>query len=165
MIRSLSGLRTSVKMRISSRHDMFFMVHQRTMEPAICRGDKLVISRIKDESHIKRGDVVFFRDNFGSACNIRRVLGMPGEMIEIKKGHVFINNQELNEVAEVKRDFFSSMPVHFIIPGRYFLIGDDMNMSMKSRQDSSYFGPVPFKNIIGKVTGIYWPPEHAKYLL
>jgi signal peptidase I len=144
---------------------MFLVVNQKIMEPNICKGDQLIISRIKNKDQIRRGDVVFFRNNFGSACNIRRVLGLPGEMIEIKSGQIFINNEHFKDIAEIKRDFFCHMPIHYIMPGRYFLMGDDMNMSMKGRQDSSYFGSVPFESILGKVIGIYWPPKHAKYLL
>jgi len=144
---------------------MFFVVNQRTMEPNICKGDKLVISRIKNESQIKRGDVVFFRDNHYSTCHIKRVLGIPGERVEIKKGQIFINDQHFNGITEIKRDFFSNMRMHFILSGEYFLMGDDMNMSMRSRQDNSYFDPISYENIIGKVIGIYWPPKHAKYLL
>jgi signal peptidase I len=165
MIKLISGIKTSAKMLIFSHHDRFFMVNQRTMEPNICRGDKLVIGRIKNESQIKRGDVVFFKDNFGSACNIRRVIGLPGEMIEIKKGKIFINREHFNGIPEIKRDFFCNMPLRYIMSRCYFLMGDDMNLSMKSRQDSSYFGSVPLENITGKVIGVCWPPKHAKYLV
>lgn len=135
------------------------------MEPNIWKGDKLAICRINKQSELNRGDVVFFRDNRYSTCHIKRVLGLPGERVEVKKGQILINDQHFNGVAEIKRDFFSNMRMHFILSGEYFLMGDDMNMSIKSKQDGGFFDPVPFKNIIGKVTGIYWPPEHAKYLL
>jgi len=108
---------------------------------------------------IERGDVVVFRyPRDPSKSYIKRVIGMPGDVIRIEHGRVYVNGSKLNE-DYVPRDFLdgrSMSPV--IVPERsYWVLGDHRSMSNDSRE----FGPVGEEFIYGKAVFAYWPVDKA----
>ncbi len=106
---------------------------------------------------IRRGDVVVFwypRDR--SKSFIKRVIATPGETVEIRHGHVYVNGEMLEEpyVPPQFTESGSFGPLH-IPEGHYFLMGDHRSSS----NDSRVFGPVPEESIYGKAVFAYWPME------
>ncbi|MFC1653864.1 signal peptidase I [Patescibacteria group bacterium] len=113
----------------------------------------------------KRGDIVVFHAPpsahcpSGTGCDfIKRVIGLPGEVVEVTRGQIYLNNQPLAE--EYLPDSFVTHPGYFtssgpvvVPPGEYFVVGDNRNHS----SDSRAFGFVPKENIVGKVFFRYWP--------
>lgn len=105
----------------------------------------------------QRGDVVLFKDVADpNKVFAKRIIGLPGEEIEIKDGAVYINGQVVSE-PYLSKDVVTS-PGNYpalnqkIIPqGNYFILGDNRNGSFDSRN----FGFVPKENIIGKLTTCY----------
>ena len=83
---------------------------------------------------------------------IKRVVGMPGDTLEIKNGFVYINGKRLTE-PYVKRREVSNYPALTLAPKEYFLMGDNRVHS----GDSRLWGPVPHQNIVGKVWFAFWP--------
>jgi signal peptidase I len=85
---------------------------------------------------------------------ITRVIGLPGEMIEIRNNRVYINGQRLDEpyLADVIQRAYG--PVQ-IPPAHVFVMGDNRSAS----NDSRYFGPVSLERIIGRAWVSYWPLE------
>ena len=108
---------------------------------------------------IERGDVVVFRyPRDPSKSYIKRVIGMPGDVIRIEHGRVYVNGVQLAE-DYVPRNFLderSFTPV--TVPERaYYVMGDHRSMSNDSRE----FGPVGEEFIYGKAVFAYWPVDKA----
>jgi signal peptidase I len=103
----------------------------------------------------QRGDIVVFRfPNDPSRDFIKRIVGLPGETIEVRNGQVYINGQPLEEPYLRERPSYTFQPVT-VPPGHYFVLGDNRNNS----SDSHIWGVVPEGNIIGKAWVSYWPPD------
>jgi signal peptidase I len=130
-----------------------------SMEPTIQPGDRLIIDKISfDFTSPKRGDIVVFHptktlqeDNFHDAF-IKRVIGLPGDKVEVKNGQVYINGSPIKEnYIEAKPDY-NWGPV--IVPANsYLVLGDNRNDSF----DSHYWGFVPRNKIIGRAIFFFWP--------
>jgi len=102
----------------------------------------------------QRGDIIVFRDPHGlNRKLIKRVIGLPGDTLEIKQGQVFIAGQPLAEPYIRDPAQYSRAPSQ-IPDGQYFVLGDNRNNS----SDSSNWGTLPRDNIVGKAWLSYWPP-------
>ena len=108
----------------------------------------------------KRGDIIVFQRAGGSDMNfVKRVIGLPGERVEIRDGHVFVDGEELEEPYLDRSDRVGDM---FCIPhssncrvgeDEFFVLGDNRTDS----QDSRSWGSIREENIAGEVWFIYWP--------
>ena len=108
----------------------------------------------------RRGEVIVFRYPLDPTRDfVKRVVGLPGETVEIHRGTVKIDGVALEEPYLVGRDFSSLGPT--LVPQEsYFVIGDNRNGS----SDSRHWGPVPLENIVGKVLVRYWPPYEFSFM-
>ena len=128
-----------------------------SMLPTIQLQDRLVVDKISYRfSEVKRGDVVVFHppssvDQSGTDW-VKRVIGLPGDKVEIRDGKVFINDKELTEPYELQKPNYSYGPI-VVAEGSYFVLGDNRNDSL----DSHYWGVLQKQNIFGKVLIRYWP--------
>lgn len=107
---------------------------------------------------IERGDlIVFWYPGDQTKSYIKRVIGVPGDMVAIERGTVLLNGKALREdyVPREYRDMLS-MPVRKIEADNYFVLGDHRNSS----NDSRAWGFVPRNCIYGKAVFVYWPLEH-----
>ncbi len=107
----------------------------------------------------ERGDiVVFIPPVFSEKPYIKRVIGLPGETVEIgRDGYVYINGQRLEE-PYIQGGITDCNPpkCSWTVPGNsVFVLGDNRRNS----SDSRIFGPVPIDSIIGKAWLTYWPPR------
>jgi signal peptidase I len=101
----------------------------------------------------KRGEVIVFHFPGDPERDfVKRVVGLPGELVEIHKGTVFINGVPLREAYITTRDDFN-MEQRRLGDKQYFVLGDNRRGS----NDSRSWGPVPEANVVGKVWFIYWP--------
>ncbi len=105
----------------------------------------------------QRGDVIVFRDpNVADGAPerdfIKRVIGEPGDVVEIRDQTVFVNGRPLDEPYILEKPSYTCPP-RLVPPGHYFVLGDNRNAS----SDSSSWGPVPKENIIGMAWLSYWP--------
>ncbi|HEX5431847.1 MAG TPA: signal peptidase I [Bryobacteraceae bacterium] len=104
---------------------------------------------------INRGDtVVFWYPGDTSKSYIKRVIGIPGDTVEIRSGTVYVNGKLLSEpyVPGYYRDHVS-MPCTTIGKDQYFVLGDHRSSS----NDSRNWGTVPRNDIYGKAVFVYWP--------
>lgn len=125
-----------------------------SMEPTLQSGEFVIVNKLSyffGEPEI--GDVIVFhfpRDP--DQEYIKRVIGLPGDRVEVKNGEVFVNNSVLIE------DYIAASPVYnnvWEVPAdALFVLGDNRNNS----SDSHNWGTVPLDYVIGKATFIYWPP-------
>ena len=101
----------------------------------------------------KRGEVIVFHFPRDPARNfVKRVVGLPGEEVEIRRGIVYINGVPLEEPYITFPDG-SEVGSVLLEDGEYYVLGDNRSSS----NDSRAWGPVPEENIVGKVWIIYWP--------
>jgi signal peptidase I len=134
-------------------------VHGQSMEPTLHSDQRLVVEKLSYNNwlHLRspqRGDVVVLRINGMDELLIKRVIGLPGDQVEIRHGQVFINHQMLDEPYVVFPAEGDYGPVD-VPPLHLFVLGDNRNFS----NDSRTFGPIPMKNVVGRAWFSYWPPE------
>jgi signal peptidase I len=106
---------------------------------------------------IQRGDVVVFWYPLDQKKSfIKRVVGLPGETVEIRQGRVWIDGKLLDEpyVPPQFSDYNSYAPLR-VPADHFFVLGDHRNSS----NDSRVFGTVPLSQIYGKAVFAYWPVE------
>lgn len=138
-----------------------FIVSGNSMYPNFKDKDYLLIDEISFRfRQPKRGEVIVFRPpSHSSTPYIKRIIGLPGEMIEIKDGEVIISNetghrQVLDESEYLPRHFETSGHIRTILEeDNYFMLGDNREFSSDSRN----WGPLPKQNIIGRVFFRAWP--------
>ena len=127
--------------------------------------NKLVYYRIKSVSwgHIERGDiVVFWYPKEPDKSYVKRVIGLPGEMVEVRNGKVYIDGNELAEqyLDTEHNQSLPSFPAKRVEEHHYFVMGDNRDNS----SDSRYWGLVPEKYIYGKAFFRYWKPSNIGFL-
>ena len=134
-----------------------YTVVMSSMEPNFQEGECIMVNKVcYHSSGPQRGDVVVFNPPFQSQYPyIKRVIGLPGETVEIRTGKVFINGIPLEEDEYIKERPNYTMPVMQVPENQYFVLGDNRNNS----NDSSHDWTVPPDNIIGRAWFIYWPPS------
>jgi signal peptidase I len=138
-----------------------YEVFQTSMEPNFHEGERVIVFRPAYWiGQPQRGDVVVLKAPVESDGDyIKRVIGVPGDTVEIIQGAVYVNGVKLNE-PYVKRSFTYSYGKTVVPAGEYFVLGDNRDVS----NDSHRFGPLPRQHIIGKVFIIYWPPQHWQWV-
>jgi signal peptidase I len=129
-----------------------------SMMPTLTDQERIFINKFTYRfgiGSVERGDmVVFWFPLDPSKSYIKRVIGLPGDTVEIDHGTVIVNGKPLSEdyVPESYRDQ-QSLPPERIEPDHYFVLGDHRSSS----NDSRAWGTVPRKNIYGKAVFVYWP--------
>jgi signal peptidase I len=148
-----------------------FKIPTGSMESNLLIGDHLLvnkfvyglqsgpIARILPFKELKRGDVIVFKyPQSPEVAYVKRLIGLPGEKIEMVGRTVYINGQPLKEDYTQYIDAGSIYERYgpFQVPeGKYFAMGDNRDNS----QDSRFWGYVPRDHIIGKALAIYWSFE------
>ncbi len=134
-----------------------------SMEPTLREsGQRLLVSRVAYWfGEPQRGDIITFNppEDWANPTGrpfIKRVIGLPGETVEIKNGKVYINGEPLDEpYLDSSQPMTRTMPAMTVPPGYYFVLGDNRNVS----EDSSYYREaIPRSSIIGKAWLSIWPP-------
>jgi signal peptidase I len=131
-----------------------FYVEGASMEPSFYDSEYLIINEISYRfEEPQRGEVIIFRNPQNTKIYfIKRVLGLPGETIEIKQGKVFIDD-ELIEESYIENFSTQSKQATILAEDEYFVMGDNRTNSFDSRS----IGPIKAKHIIGKVWVRGWP--------
>lgn len=129
-----------------------------SMMPSLIDQERIFINKFVYRlglGEVERGDtVVFWYPGDPSKSYIKRVIGLPGDHVQIVEGMVFVNGQPLEEnyVPDEYRDP-GTYPGVTVPPGRYYVLGDHRSSS----NDSRSWGPVPREAIYGKAVFVYWP--------
>lgn len=132
-----------------------------SMLPTLQINDRLIVDKLSYKfQEPERGDIVVFSpteklkaQNFNEAF-IKRIIGLPGEKIEVKGGKVYVNDKPMQENYIEQYPEYQYGPV--VVPDKeYLVLGDNRNNSY----DSHYWGFVPRQNIIGRAIVRFWPLE------
>jgi signal peptidase I len=132
-----------------------------SMMPSLYDQERLFINQFSYKfglGDIKRGDtVVFLFPDDQTKSYIKRVIGLPGDTVEVEDGQVIVNGKKLveNYVPPDYRDY-RPYPLTVVPPDDYFVLGDHR----VSSNDSRAWGFVPRDYIYGKAVFVFWPPEH-----
>jgi signal peptidase I len=140
-----------------------FYIPSGSMEPTLMVRDLLIADKFSYKvlkQDPQRGDVMIFqypRDR--KTDYIKRVVGLPGETVQVRDGIVYINNQPLSE------DYIAEQPLRdfgpeTVPPAEYFMMGDNRNHS----SDSRVWGFVPRSYFEGRALFVFWPPTRAKII-
>ena len=124
-----------------------------SMEPTLSNGDIVLLTKT---TRFSRGDLCGFTWN--NKLLIKRVIGVPGDWIEMDtEGTIYLNGEKLEEPYVQKKDFGEcDLEFPFQVPAeQYFVVGDMRKSSIDSR--NSLIGCIPKDQIVGKVFFRVWP--------
>ncbi|MCX8037836.1 MAG: signal peptidase I [Candidatus Sumerlaeia bacterium] len=133
------------------------------------RNDRILVSKfLYWFTFPRRGDIVVFRVpehiyERDKPIYVKRVVGLPGEHVEIREPHVYINGERLQEPPVFQRNHYTNYGMYdnVRVPKRaYFVLGDNS----KSSRDSRAWGMVPENHIKGKAVFRYWPLDGFGFL-
>jgi signal peptidase I len=140
-----------------------YMASTASMEPTVFAGEHLFVNKLAYAfSEPLRGDLAVYQQPDDKVFFTSRIIGLPGETIEIRERVVFINGRKLDEpYAHFERDPGSGLPgdtmdALVIPPGAYFVMGDSRDNS----NDSRFSGPIRREQIVGKAGPIYFSREY-----
>jgi signal peptidase I len=131
-----------------------------SMKPTLQPGEFLLVNRVAYKlGKPEIGDIIVFHAPGASEMDyIKRIVGLPGDAVQISEGTVRVNDQPLYEPYINQPPNYSG---DWVVPeGEYFVLGDNRNNS----SDSHLWGFVPHEDIVGKALLIYWPLTEATLL-
>ena len=165
-----------------------FYIPSPSMEPTLMVGDRVLVNKVVYHFHApRRGDIIVFQDPHGTVVRrnpfsailhlvtdgigvsqspdkdfIKRVIGVPGDTVEVRNGHVFIDGTELRPEPYLSpfRDHSNWGP-ELVPPGELFVMGDNRANSNDSR---GTLGFIPIDKVVGRAFVIIWPPSHLHWL-
>lgn len=121
-----------------------------SMYPTLHDGDFISTAKVENENDITRGDIVLVNEPYGQSL-IKRVIGLPGETVEIKDERVFVNGKELDDYVgkptEPASDGWNKVT---LASDEYYVLGDNRDAS----SDSRVYGPVKTEQITKKFAKI-----------
>ena len=133
-----------------------FVVVGSSMKPSLYDGQRLLINKVVYSLHEPEvSDVVVFEPpNDQRADYIKRIIALPGDIVEVKMGVVYVNGSPLDEPYIKDQPSYTLHPKE-VPENEYFVLGDNRNNS----NDSHNGWTVPRQNIIGKAWLSIWPPR------
>ena len=146
-----------------------FKIPTGSMRPTLMEGDRILVNKfIYKFKEPKRGDIIVFRSPEDKKKDfIKRLVGLPGETLEISNGMILIDNKAVDKDSVMRERYYYNRG-DFGVEGQtmevpldaYYVLGDN---SISSR-DSRYWGFLPKKYLIGKAFLLYWPPTRIRLL-
>ena len=129
-----------------------------SMIPTLHVYDRVLVNKLAYDfgNAPERGDIVLFEDvDGGTDPLIKRVVGMPGDEIEVRKDTLYVNGEAQSEpyTNDHLRKLQGPYGPTKVPPNHYFMMGDNRGNSA----DSRVFGPVPEQNLIGEAFIRFWP--------
>jgi len=137
------------------------LVQSVSMQPTLYESDRVLVNKLAYRFGAPtRKDVIVFNPPLPNTNEpyIKRIIGLPGDIVRITNGHVFVNELPLHET-------YIAAPPNYagswnVPPGHVFVLGDNRNNSY----DSHYWGVVALDSILGKAEFVFWPFSHLKVL-
>ncbi|MHC4512605.1 MAG: signal peptidase I [Planctomycetota bacterium] len=136
------------------------VVRGQSMAPSLRDGDRVVVDRVSySMAEISRFDVVILRYPRDPSLDfVKRVIGLPGDRVQMFNGVVTVNGKRISEEFAHHRDV--NEVVDAVVPfGKVFVLGDNRPISCDSRS----FGMVGVENLRGKVRACFWPLDRMTF--
>lgn len=135
-----------------------FYIPSGSMIPTLNIKDRVIgnkfIYRFREPE--RQNVIIFINPQDNKTHFVKRLIGLPGDIVELRKGITFVNNQPLDESKyPVQKDWADFGPV-LVPPHSFLVLGDNRAHSA----DSRYWGFVPRKNIVAQAMFIFWPLNH-----
>jgi signal peptidase I len=130
------------------------------MLPTLEDGEFVLVSKLNYRfGDVERGDIIVFHYPMDPEQElIKRVIGLPGDKVNVQSGVVSVNGQTLTEPYIAAAPAYSG---EWIVPeGHLFVLGDNRNDS----SDSHSWNYLPLEQVVGKAVVIYWPPKFWKVI-
>lgn len=143
------------------------IIQQESMQPTFYSNDYVIVSKqsYKMFGEIEHGDVIVFKSSLmdveGNAKHlIKRVIGLPGDTIEIVNGYVIRNGETIEESYVSEQGLSGEMEPVIVEEGKLFVMGDNRRVSQDSR--SASIGQIEQETIVGKVVIRVFPFNNIK---
>lgn len=139
-----------------------------SMRPTFLEGDRIFVDKISYRFHKpERGDIIVFKYPLDKKKDfVKRLVGLPGDKLEIQDGKIILNGKALEDEPFSQYYYYNRSDWPFAKEGQiievpadsYFALGDNSAQS----SDSRFWGFVPAKNMVGKAFFIWWPLNRVK---
>jgi signal peptidase I len=143
-----------------------FYIPSASMDPTLKVHDRVLVNKLSYHLHpVHRGDIVVFKAPAEERTPqikdlVKRVIGLPGDSLEGRDGHVYVNERLLNEPYLPRGTITDNLPKQVVPAGSYFMMGDNRTQS----SDSRVFGPIKRATIIGRAFVTMWPLTRLGFL-
>jgi signal peptidase I len=150
-----------------------FLIEGASMEPTLVQSERLLVNRFVytqssfsffgSEGYLfdgpKRGDIVVFHPPTGSETDfVKRIIGIPGDWIDLDGESVFVNGEKTDWVDVTTARRTDDYPIQ-VPPGEYFVLGDNRRVSVDSRN----WKFVSADAIVGRAWSVYWPVVNFQF--
>ena len=143
-----------------------FYIPTESMHPTLMKNDRVLVNKLSYRMHdVNRGDIIVFSAPEGEATGgikdlIKRVIGLPGETVEGRDGHVYVDGRQLEEPYLPDGVLTTDFGPQEIPAGAFWMMGDNRTQS----RDSRFFGPIKESTIVGRAFVRLWPPSRLGFL-
>lgn len=134
-----------------------------SMMPTLLDGERMFVEKVSlwAEPPARGNIIICWYPNEKDTC-VKRVIGLPGETVEVRWGSVYINGEALDESPYWNDFIFSDMAAYTVPEDCVFVMGDNRNVSKDSRAPD--VGPIPFARIVGHARSVIWPLSNTRGL-
>lgn len=141
----------------------FVYVDGPSMEPTLYTGEFVFVEKLSARSgKIEYGDILIVKYPNDDKNYIKRVVGKPGDEIEVRDGTLYVDGIARDEDFTKDSRINYELPLTEIPYGSYFVLGDNRNNSMDSH--TARIGAIPEERIVGHAVFVVWPFDHMKTL-
>lgn len=126
-----------------------YAVPSSSMAPTLLPGDRIVVTRYITD-HPARGDVIVFRQPGREGVTVKRVVAVPGELVDAEGGRVRIGGRPVDEPYAIAAT--GHIPPQIVPAGHLYVLGDNRGESVDSRS----WGPLPARLVLGRARLILW---------
>lgn len=143
-----------------------YYIPSESMEPTLQVGDRVFVNQLSYKwGDVKHGQVIVFDRPGGPGRDgidvlIKRVIGIPGDVIEGREGAVYRNAEKVDEGYLPDGTFTSDFGPVTVGEGQLWMMGDNRTNS----EDSRVFGTIPIDSVVGRAFVIFWPPGDIGWL-
>jgi signal peptidase I len=161
----LIGAALAIALLIKTFLFQAFYIPSASMVPTLKEHDRVLVNKLSYKVHdVHRGDIVVFTKPKSEQSDIhdlvKRVIGLPGETVEGRDGHIYIDGKLLKEPYLKQAAVGAPFSAQTLGDDEVWVMGDNRAES----RDSRYFGPIKEKTIVGRVFVRIWPLSRIGFL-